>query len=340
MLTPGYIDTEAESARLRAASIDHEGKRLLITNFHGTEQERDLSEPPNCRGFGRIRHFRRTTGPGWPPNPLPIDPACRALGMPQTDELRAQAFQNAACNWRCWYCYVPFNLLAALHKHSAWLSPATLIALYLDQPDPPPMIDLTGGQPDLIPEWIPWMMAELRSRGLEKKVYLWSNDNLSTDYLWRFLSEADCELLAMNPNYGRVGCFKGYNAESFSFNTRAEPALFDRQFQLMSRLLALKLDVYAYATFTTPSRAGVQDDMCRFVDGLQEIDGNLPLRTVPLEIRQFTPVQQRLGDAEREALVHQRAAVEAWQQELERRYSSVERARCIVDVPLRARESL
>ena len=51
------------------------------------------------------------------------------------------------------------------------------------------VLDLTGGQPDLVPEWILWMMCELRARGLERKVYVWSDDNLSNDYFWRFLSE-------------------------------------------------------------------------------------------------------------------------------------------------------
>jgi hypothetical protein len=155
------IDTDRVSARYRESAIDLKGHRLLVTNFRGTEQERDLSEPPNCRGFGRIRHFRRETNAGWPPNPLPIDPACKALGLPATDLLRAQVFQNAVCNWRCWYCYVPFPLLAGNREHSDWLSPATIINLYLDQPEPPSVIDLTGGQPDLTPEWVPWMMAEL-----------------------------------------------------------------------------------------------------------------------------------------------------------------------------------
>lgn len=83
------------------------------------------------------------------------------------------------------------------------------------------------------------MMTELRARGLERHVYLWSDDNLSTDYFWRFLSDADRELVATYPTYGRVCCFKGFNAASFAFNTRAEPALFERQFVLMQRLLTL-----------------------------------------------------------------------------------------------------
>ena len=57
------------------------------------------------------------------------------------------------------------------------------------------MIDLTGGQPDLTPEWVPWMIQEIRARGLEDTVYLWSDDNLSTDYFWRYLSTNDIDLV-------------------------------------------------------------------------------------------------------------------------------------------------
>jgi hypothetical protein len=184
------IDTDALSARYRAQAVDLQSKRLLITNFRNTEQEQDLSETPNCDGFGRIRHFRRATSAGWPSNPLPIDPACKALGLPATDRLRAQVFQNAACNWRCWYCFVPFNLLAANRKYADFLSPAQLIDLYLNQPDPPSVIDLTGGQPDLVPEWVPWMMAELRARGLERKVYL-PTPRFHRESSWLGLGEGD-----------------------------------------------------------------------------------------------------------------------------------------------------
>ena len=329
------INTEALSTRYRAASVDLNSKRLLITNFRNTEQEKDLSEPPNCGGIGRIRHFRRNFGgSGWPQNPLPIDPACKVLGLPSIDMIRAQVFQNAACNWRCWYCYVPFELLNANPDYSDWLSPVTLIDRYLDQPDPPPIIDLTGGQPDLVPEWVPWMMAELKNRGLKHQVYLWSDDNLSNDYFWRFLSDTDIELIATYANYGRVCCFKGFNAESFAFNTRAEPALFDQQFELMRKLLTLGIDLYAYATFTAPSGVGIADDMRRFVDRLQMLDENLPLRTVPLQIQEFTPVKERLNHATSEALQNQQIAIETWLQELERRYSSEERACNIADIPL------
>ena len=96
------IDTDALSEKYRAASIQLGERKLLIADLRGTEQEQDLSTPPNCGGFGRVRHFRRGQTEAWPENPLPIDPAAAALKRGRGEELCAQVFQNAACNWRCW----------------------------------------------------------------------------------------------------------------------------------------------------------------------------------------------------------------------------------------------
>ncbi len=137
------LDTDDFSARMRERGVDLARERLRVTNFRGTDQEADLSEPANANGFGRVRHFRRAASAGWPSNPLPIDPACKVLGLPPTDLLRAQVFQNAVCNWRCWYCFVPFTLLSGDERFSEWLGAADLAGLYQNQPD-------------LVPEWVPW----------------------------------------------------------------------------------------------------------------------------------------------------------------------------------------
>jgi uncharacterized Fe-S cluster-containing radical SAM superfamily protein len=329
------LDTSALSARLRARAVDLHRRQLLITNFHNTGQEPDLAEPANCQGFGRIRHFRRQTTHGWPTNPLPLDPACAALGLPTTDLVRAQVFQNAACNWRCWYCFVPFSLLSANPAHSAWLDAETLVELYLDQPDPPAVIDLTGGQPDLVPEWVPWMMRALTASDLASRVYLWSDDNLSNDYFWRYLSDDDISLVAGYPNYGKVACFKGFDPTSFAFNTKAAPELFDQQFDLFARHIDLGLDCYAYATFTTPITTAINDGMARFVDRLQTIAEHLPLRTIPLEIAVYGPMHPRLGPTHHLALEHQWRAIEAWHAELDRRFTASQRATPITKIPLR-----
>jgi hypothetical protein len=221
------IDTDELSARLRERSIRPETEQLLMARIGGSEQEGDLTEPPNCEGYGRIRHFRMDTPSGWPANPLPMQPAACRLDLPVERVMNAQVFQNAACNWRCWYCYVPFKLLAANERQAGWLSAKQLLDLYLAEKNRPVVIDCSGGQPDLIPEWVPWMMTELRRRDLADSIYLWSDDNLSNDFFWRYLSPMQRREVAGYRNYGRVCCFKGFNAESFAFNTTADKALFD-----------------------------------------------------------------------------------------------------------------
>lgn len=329
------IPTDDFSQSLRERAVRPKTRQLLISDFRGSDQEADLTVPPNCGGYGRVRHFRRTTSAGWPENPLPIDPACKALGLPPADVLEAQVFQNAACNWRCWYCFVPFELLAAKEAYAAWFTADELLALYLDQPTPPMMIDLTGGQPDLTPEWIAWTIEALNARGIGDRIYLWSDDNLSNDYYFRFLSDGQREAIAAHSRYGRVCCFKGFNAQSFAFNTKAAPELFDRQFQIFSRLLAEGLDLYAYTTFTTPSADGIADDMARFVDRLQEISPTLPLRTVPLEIRAFSPAVPRMNESHERAIVLQLLARDEWLTQLQARFSAAELSLPVSDTRLR-----
>jgi len=317
------LDSDALAKKYRSRSLRPETKELLLARLTGSDQEGDLTLPPNCHGLGRIRHFTRgSQGGHWGNNPLPIEPAQRALGLAKTDGISAQAFQNAACNWRCWYCFVPFNLLTADGSRGAWVSADDLISMYGALPNRPRMIDLTGGQLDLIPEWTLWMMDAIDAKGLKDEVYLWSDDNLSNDYFWRFLSDKQIERIAGWRNYGRVCCFKGYDAQSFTFNTAADGALFARQFEIFGRLLTLGLDLYAYVTLTSMTLAGLRDAMRRFFDRLQDIHPNLPLLTVPLRIQVFSPVLPRMSLVHRGALDHQERVVEAFREELQARFSA------------------
>lgn len=326
------IDTEKFSAVLRRRGIDLESRRILITRYEGSEQAEDLTIPPNCQGWGRIHHFRRSTDRDWPPNPLPIEPARRWLGLPASDVIKVQVFQNAICSWRCWYCFVDFDLLSANPKHSGLKTVDELIELYMLEPDRPPIIDLSGGQPDLVPEWTLWFADVLARRGLTEHVYLWSDDNLSNDYLWRYLTGKEIERLASYGNYGRVGCFKGFDEHSFSFNTLADPGLFRSQFELMSRIVGAGFDVYGYATLTSDTDARLVDRMSDFVDRLQEqVHPLFPLRTAPLRISRFTPTVARMGKDHERALEIQGEAVAAWSEELNRRFSQEDRDRHIYE---------
>ncbi len=329
------IKTPEFSALMRKRGIDLSGRRILLTRLTGSEQEKDLSEPANCKGFGRIRHFRFNSSEDWSDNPLPIYPALRALGLKQTAELRAQVFQNAVCNWRCWYCYVDFNRLNGDRRYSEFMSAPDLVDLLHEANPDACMVDLSGGQPDLTPEWVPWVMRELTDRGLAEKYFLWSDDNLSNDYFWRFLSRDDIDIIRSYPMYGRVGCFKGFDERSFTFNTTAPPEDFAQQFDLFSRLVAEGIDLYAYVTFTTPFGDGIADGMTKFCDMLQNVHRNLPLRTVPLKVAPFTPVKSRMKADHERSITIQHEVHSAWLDELSRRFSAVERKVSICNVAIR-----
>ncbi len=130
-------------------------------------------------------------------------------------------------------------------------------------------------------------MEALEAAELSDEVYLWSDDNLSTDYVFDKLGPVDRARLASYPHYGRVCCFKGFDADSFAFNTGAEPSGFALQFERFARYLELRIDLYGYVTLTGPPTEGVADKVHAFIDRLQGISRNLPLRVVPLQITPF-----------------------------------------------------
>lgn len=331
------IDTDEYSTRLREKAIDVAANQILISRIGDSAQEGDLTEPSNCGGLGRIRHFVRRTTDGWPDNPLPIDPALQRLGLPNCDGIEAQVFQNAACNWRCWYCFVPFSLLSANEARSRWVTSDQLVEMYANLQNRPLMIDCSGGQPDLVPEWVPWMMKSLIDKGLAESTYLWSDDNLSNDYFWRYLDDSQLDLIKRYPNYGRVCCFKGYDETSFAFNTKADSSLFERQFELFGRLLSLGIDLYAYVTFTTPTLVDIEDRMERFVDRLMSLHPNLPLRTVPLRIENYGVVSSRVGPVEQRALSDQDTVIQHWNRILQEKFSERQRALPVTAISLRAK---
>lgn len=328
------INTAVFSSALRRKSIRLDEQQILIANLSGSQQEADLSEPVNCEGYGRLRHFKIYRYDDWSPNPLPIQPALRALRMDHEETLVAQVFQNSACNWRCWYCYVDFSLLAADPSVSNFFTADQLVQMYLSVPSKPKTIDLSGGQPDLVPEWVLWTMQSLDKRGLKDKVYLWSDDNLSNYYFWEYLTDKQIDYIANYPMYGRVACFKGYDGQSFSFNTKAAEDLFSQQFDIFNRLLKTGMDIYAYVTFTSRENKQYKGLVSEFVDRLQNIHPNLPLRTVPLKIDVFTPTQTRLTEEIQESIKFQYKVHEEWVSQLEKRFSADQRSLNICEVKI------
>jgi sulfatase maturation enzyme AslB (radical SAM superfamily) len=206
-------------------------KQVLISNIANSVQAKDLSIPPNCNGFGRIHTFKRNIE-NWGDDPLPICPAIKALGLQDNlSTIKTQVFQVGYCNMKCWYCFVPDELKNGTQGEFKRVD--ELMELFLVEPDRPKVIDLSGGNPELVPEWILWFMEELIKRNLEKNYYLWSDDTLSTKNMFNFLTKKEIEFMASYKNYGKVCCFKGFDEYSYEFNSKFNKTNYFAQFDLI-----------------------------------------------------------------------------------------------------------
>lgn len=316
---------------LRTKVVDLINKKVLISNLNASNQSQDLTVPPNCNGYGRIRHFRMHKSVKWIMDPLPNIPYATRMNIPVEETLQTQLFQLSACNFRCWFCFVDDVLLSANHNHSSFLSIEELFDLYLAEPVQPKLIVLSGGHPYLVPEWLLWTIKKIQELKRED-IYVWTDDNLSNYFYWKYLSDYQRAYISDFRHQGRVGCFKGFDEESFAFNTKSPASCFERQFDIFGKVLDEDVDLYAYVILTTNNNQNIKEKISCFFDRLQSIHHNLPLRTIPLEIIPYTPVLRRKGIVYDQAIDIQYQVLDCWKEELEKRFSSEEREVLISNV--------
>ena len=315
----------------RSGYIDLSQRKVLLSKISGSAQEYDITLPTNCNGFGRIRNFKRDQGDDWIEDPLPIDPAARHFNkLDKLSEIKAQVFQLAFCNMNCWYCFVPDEIKNGIHGE--WFDVPRLLDLFAQEKDIPQVIDLSGGNPELTPEWVLWFMEELEKRNLQKKFYLWSDDTLSTDSMFQFLNKKQIEYMANYKGYGKVCCFKGFDENSYTFNSSLSGSLFSKQFERIKQYFDLGFDTYGYVTITTNVLHKAQEKISNFMDKLQTIHDFLPLKVIPLKIIKFTPTQTRVGNEFDVAIHNQKIILDIWKYELSKRFSLSDMKKNIVDL--------
>ena len=313
------LERGQQGKSMRERLIQLPEKRILLARITDSTEAKDAFTEINCNGYGRVRKYQRfllhLARPGVSRKPL-------WRGHPPVNELRTQVFQLAGCNWRCWYCYVDDELLSGDIGRGQYLSAEEMIDLYLREQNRPDVIELSGGQPDLVPEWGLWMMEALERRGLRNKVYIWAEDNLGTNYTGKYLTPSQIEYMCKYEKYSRLGCFKGYDDNSFCFNTGAHANIFMEQFATFAELLSHGFDMYASVTFTAiPERDSVmRAKVSQFVDRLQSIHRLLPLRTIPLKIKPFNSTKKRMSDDHKASVEYQYEVYAAWEEELTARY--------------------
>lgn len=327
-----FLDSNLLGLQLRERCLDVDHRAVRLARLSSGAQAQDQYHETNCGGFGRVRRFEKFKlflGSG-----KSGQSRCLYRGLPTQLPFYAQSFQIAACDLRCWYCFVDDARLSASASVSQLISASEIFQLFMCEDERPPVLDLSGGQPDLVPEWTLWMMEEAENAGMRGELYVWMDDNLANDFFWRFLSDREVEYVCSFPLASRVGCFKGYSELSFAFNTRCHPSAFQAQFDNFRRFLDCGADMYAYATFTSLPATDLPGDMARFLDRLQEVHPLLPIRTLPLKVYPFTAASARMQERHQIALRYQHEAFDAWLRELSTRFSASELAMPYEDVNL------
>ena len=322
---------------LRSRLIDKNQRSILLSNIGASSQVDDLRVDTRCDGFGRIRHFGVDKMVDWCSDPLPMFPASKALGVSLDRASPAFVFQLAVCAFRCWYCFVDDRCLAADPTVSRMVSVSKMLDCYFSDGDRPLVIDLSGGNPGLVPEWSVWVIEGIFEKWSDKAVFVWIDDSLFKDLYGECLTSKEIGTLKDCPFFASVACFKGFDAESFAFNTGSPPWRYRRQLEVFRSLFGYGWDIYAYVTFTTPNVENLKSKMKSFVDELQRIDSALPLRTVPLEIKMYSPTKNRMTDDRYLSMRNQYDVLDVWSGELETRFSSQELESAITDIEFESR---
>jgi uncharacterized Fe-S cluster-containing radical SAM superfamily protein len=312
--------------KLRDQIVRPDEQAVLLATLHGSEESKDPYTQVNCDGLGRVRVFKTYAMHFGVDHPQYASRTKSVLapGFRDFQVVRTQVFQLAACSWRCWYCYVDNELLNADQSRGQFVSASEMVDLYLGQNPRPEIIDLSGGQPDLVPEWPMWVLRILdRSGTTAQSAVVRSEDNLSNYWLWEYLTTSELSYLASHPKYVRIGCLKGFDESSFSFNTGDSREMYSLQFDVVQRLLKSGFDLYLHATFTSNHRPDMKQTMNAFLDRLQAIHGDLPLRVMPLKVRD-TPAMFRRKVAPLSPLTNevQLEAFSHWQNGLQERFTA------------------
>ncbi|MGW8444287.1 hypothetical protein ACWGXJ_25585 [Paenibacillus sp. S33] len=310
------IDTLREKVLLKNE------RKILIANLNNSKENEDNYTKTNCQGYGRVRVFKNFSIHFSLEDQKTRKPLFR--GHPPVDELRSQVFQLAACNWRCWYCFVDFELLAGNEKFGSFFTADELVDMFLNEHNHPNVLDLSGGQPDIVPEWCLWTMQSLEERKMNNKVFLWMDDNLGTETLWEVLTPEEINYMANYPLHSRACCFKGYDDNSFRFNTANLHSNHESQLRIFDKLHKEGFNLYAYITLTSPEGNTTPQKISDFIDRLQAIHPNVPLRTIPLEIQPFNAMVSRKNVAQTQSLEEQSKAYYYWWEEMTKRFSSKE----------------
>lgn len=299
--------------------------------YNNLESKKNLKV--NLDDFGRIRTFIRDKFEDWNSDPIPMDIISKKFNYKKLDKVDVQMIEVAKCNLHCWWCYLPDEIRRINDNYMKWFSVEELVNLLTRDNSSCKSVYLSGGNPELVPEFIYSFMKELDKRNLSEKIFLWSDDVLTTDYLINFDKEKIDYMVKYN-NYAKICCLKGFDEESFAFNTLLDSGVFKEQLHRLKKYIEMGFDVYCYIILTCNSLEKAKVKVKKLIKQLQDISYNLPLRVIPIKIETFSAVIPRLNDEREKAILNQYEVLNIWNKEIKKIYNEDEINKNIAEIEI------
>ena len=242
--------------------------------------------------------------------------------------------QVGLCNYHCWYCYVPEDILRGKRVQS--LTAEQLVESFLQTRAKERtrglesnVLRISGGEPFLAPDLVLQCLEYIERVGLQEEVFVWSETNLSP-----FLKEAGdqstlvetwleeqgktLEDLASFNNFALHPCLHGTTFLDFAQTTLVRAEFFDRLVSAFGTLVDCRVDIYPTLSSNTSPSEGLE----YLFSKLKTISKKLPLRFALIEDDfNYPPVDERLSRERRQGTIYGRKLlITKWSRLLEESY--------------------
>jgi len=349
------FDPIKRAEEIRPRMINSKNKKVLLASFTGVSQAKDIPMRRIIGDYFRIKIYEKPEEIEKGLHNFRQEPAgiaaCRLKQSIQKQSLKrglltspnikecngAFIAQINGCNLKCWQCYVDDVNKSANPKYGRFFSAEEILieflvesrkAQFLIDPDRKVnILRLSGGDPFLVPEIIVWIIEAAEKFGLENYIYFWVDTNLASgDFYWKYLTNKQREKIRNFKNIGFMGCYKGYDEESFTKTCGAAPKFFNEQFKMHRRLIKEELDVYSYfypLVYSDYSDRKLRKCLVLFINRLQkEVNLLAPLRLTTPYTKIYSPTQNRLTPERKKSLELQYAATKIWKEEIKKQFGS------------------
>jgi len=202
------------------------------------------------------------------------------------------AIQVGTCNLNCFWCFVSDELRDG--KIGDYFTVKEVLDMWRNNEEKG-VLRITGGEPFLAPEFLIEIGKEIKKLK-EKQRYLWIDTNLlgkKYDLVAKTLSDLEIP-------FGICGCFKGFDKETFRFNTNAPKDLFNKQFNNARTILNNlynngELFFYVPEILENINEKEIEKKIINFYEQLtSKVHELAPLRVTVLKIKSYEANKEKL----------------------------------------------